>query len=123
MELKFGFGELGPIFLSGEVHDPLLIVPGVLAQVAERLRQAKAGASDLLKENRAALEAIADALDRSGYLSPAEITELMTGTTCTESVRKSRRGVPRSGSGSATGTSERLHAPGHPAEPAERPPD
>jgi hypothetical protein len=123
MELRFGFGELGPIFLSDEDHDPLLLVPGALARVAERLDRAMSDASCLLKENRATLDAIADALDRSGYLSPAEITELVGETACTESVRKSRHGVLRSGADLPVETVEHLHAPGQPAEPAERPPD
>jgi ATP-dependent Zn protease len=123
MELRFGFGELGPVFLSGEIHEPLLMVPGVLSKVIGRLRQAMVDASGLLKENRAALEAIAGALDRSGYLSPAEIAELMGETTCTEIVRKSQHGVLRPDCGPAADAVERPDAPGQPAEPAERPPD
>ena len=78
IEMKFGFGEYGPVFLpDGGIHDLLTVVPGLLEAVRKRLDRALAGARDLLDENRAALDAVAEALDRAGYLSAAEISELV----------------------------------------------
>jgi ATP-dependent Zn protease len=78
IEMKFGFGEYGPVFLPDDgIHDLLTVVPGLLEAVRKRLDHALAGARDLLEENRAALDAVAEALDRAGYLSAAEISELV----------------------------------------------
>ncbi|WP_292387585.1 AAA family ATPase [Mesorhizobium sp.] len=77
IELRFGLGELGPVFLPDGLHDPLTLVPGLLGAVKKRLDGALADARDLLEEKRAALDAVALALDRSGYLSAAEIAELV----------------------------------------------
>lgn len=73
IETKFGFGEYGPIFLPDGVQDPLTVVPGLLAAVKTRLDCALSNARRLLEENRASLDAVAQALERSGYLSAAEI--------------------------------------------------
>lgn len=78
VELKFGFGDLGPLFLADGPYDPLVTVPGLLASVGKRIESAMADAGELLGKNRAALEAVADALERSGYLSPAEVAELVS---------------------------------------------
>ncbi|WP_353645074.1 AAA family ATPase [Mesorhizobium sp. WSM2239] len=76
IELKFGFGDFGPIYVGDDLRDPLTTVPGLLAGVKRRLDRAMADAAELLAKNRAALERVADALDRSGYLSAADIAEL-----------------------------------------------
>lgn len=76
IELKFGFGDFGPIYVGEDIRDPLTTVPGLLASVRKRLDRAVADAAELLGKNRATLEKVAAALDRSGYLSTAEITEL-----------------------------------------------
>ncbi|TAM94917.1 MAG: AAA family ATPase [Rhizobiaceae bacterium] len=78
VELKFGFGELGPLFLADGPHDPLVTVPGLLASVGKRIESAMADAGELLEKNRAALEAVADALERSGYLSAVEVVKLVS---------------------------------------------
>lgn len=62
------------------IHDSLMTVPGLLTAVRKRLDRALAIAAELLGKYRASLERVADALDRSGYLSADEITELV-GTT------------------------------------------
>jgi len=80
IELKFGVGDLGPIYVGDDLRDPLTTVPGLLASVRKRLDRAMADAAELLGKNRAALERVADALDRSGYLAAADIAELC-GTT------------------------------------------
>ncbi|MDX8481860.1 AAA family ATPase [Mesorhizobium sp. VK24D] len=78
IELRFGLGELGPVFLPDGLHDPLTVVPGLLASVRKRLDGALSDARGLLEENRTALDAVAEALERSGYLSAAEISELVS---------------------------------------------
>lgn len=77
MELRFGFGEYGPVFLPDGAHDPLTTVPGLFIAVKNRLERALAAAAELLEQNRAALDAVADALCRSGYLSAGEVSELV----------------------------------------------
>jgi ATP-dependent Zn protease len=77
MELRLGFGDLGPVFLSEGVHDPLTVVPGLLGSVRRRLDRAMSDAKKLLVRNRAALDEIADKLSLSGYLSAKEIVELV----------------------------------------------
>jgi ATP-dependent Zn protease len=77
IELRFGLGELGPVFLPDGLHDPLTVVPGLLAAVKKRLDRALSDARGLLEENRVALDAVAGTLEQSGYLSAAEISELV----------------------------------------------
>ncbi|RWC29962.1 MAG: AAA family ATPase [Mesorhizobium sp.] len=79
MELRFGFGEYGPVFLPDGAHDPLTTVPGLFIAVKNRLERAMADAAELLTKNRAVLDAVADALDRSGYLSAGEVSRLVIG--------------------------------------------
>lgn len=78
IELKFGFGEFGPVFLPDGAHDPLTTVPGLFIAVKMRLERAMADAAELLAKNRAVLDAVADALDRSGYLSAGEVSHLVS---------------------------------------------
>lgn len=85
IELKFGFGEYGPVFLPDGAHDPLTTVPGLLAAVKRRLDRAMTDARGLLEENRAALDAVVEALEQSGYLSANEVSDLV----------RSRKEVPR----------------------------
>ena len=77
IELRFGFGEYGPVFLPDGAHDPLTTVPGLFIAVKKRLEHAMADAAALLTKNRAALDAVADALDQSGYLSTGEVSRLV----------------------------------------------
>ncbi|GLS33773.1 Peptidase family M41 [Mesorhizobium albiziae] len=55
IELKFGFGDFGPIYLGEGRHDPLTTVPGLLACVKKRLDQAMLTAAELLTKNRMVL--------------------------------------------------------------------
>lgn len=57
----------------------------------KRLDRALSGARNLLEENRAALDAVAEALERSGYLSAAEIVELVAAENDGAGRRKARR--------------------------------
>lgn len=41
VELRFDFGELGPVFLADGHDDPLLTVPGLLASVSRRIDRAR----------------------------------------------------------------------------------
>lgn len=77
MELRLGFGELGPVFVPEERHDALMTIPGLLGSVRRRLDRAMSDATKLLGRNRAALEEIADKLSLSGYLSATEIVDLV----------------------------------------------
>lgn len=79
VELRFGFGEYGPVFLPDGAHDPLTTVPGLFIAVKQRLERAMAEATELLTKHRAALDAVAVALDRSGYLSAGEVSRLVIG--------------------------------------------
>lgn len=97
IETKFGFGEYGPIFLPDGVQDPLTVVPGLLAAVKTRLDCALSNARRLLEENRASLDAVAQALERSGYLSAAEIAGLIAAEGAAAERRKARRGIAASG--------------------------
>ncbi|TGU93227.1 AAA family ATPase [Mesorhizobium sp. M00.F.Ca.ET.151.01.1.1] len=86
IELKFGFGEYGPVFLPDGAHDPLTTVPGLFIAVKQRLENAMADAAGLLSKDRTALDAVAAALDRSGYLSADEVCQLVRNADgCTES--------------------------------------
>ncbi|WP_434722773.1 AAA family ATPase [Mesorhizobium sp. RIZ17] len=78
IELRFGLGELGPVFVPDGLNDPLTVVPGLLASVRKRIDGALSDARGLLKQNRTALDAVAKALERSGYLSAAEISGLVS---------------------------------------------
>lgn len=77
IELKFGFGEFGPLYLPDDRHDPLTVVPGLLKAVSMRLSRAMAEATELLTGNRIALDAVTEAFDRSGYLSARGTSELV----------------------------------------------
>jgi Cdc6-like AAA superfamily ATPase len=78
MELRFGFGEFGPVFLSDGADDPLTILPGLLSSVSARLKRALTSATELLNDNRVTLNAVATALERSGYLSASEVVEIVS---------------------------------------------
>ncbi|MFC3326130.1 AAA family ATPase [Mesorhizobium cantuariense] len=80
IELSFGFGEYGPVFLPDGAHDPLTTVPGLFIAVKTRLERAMADAVELLTKHRTALDAVTDALDRSGYLSADEVSQLVSKT-------------------------------------------
>ncbi|MFD2053746.1 AAA family ATPase [Mesorhizobium calcicola] len=78
MELRLGFGDLGPVFLPEGAHDTLVIMPGLLGSIRRRLDRAISDAKELLGMNRAALDGVADRLALSGYLSAAEISEVVS---------------------------------------------
>ncbi|RWM04318.1 MAG: AAA family ATPase [Mesorhizobium sp.] len=97
IELRFGLGELGPVFLPDGLHEPLTLVPGLLGAVKKRLDGALTDARGLLEENWAALDAVADALDRSGYLSAAEISDLVATSDGGAGAQEMRRGIAAAG--------------------------
>ncbi|MGB3541052.1 MAG: AAA family ATPase [Mesorhizobium sp.] len=80
MELRFGFGDLGPVFLPEGIDDPLTTMPDLLASVRRRLDSAMSDAVELLTRNRAALDEVAGRLSMSGYLSATEIAEIVGAT-------------------------------------------
>jgi hypothetical protein len=77
MELRLGFGDLGPVFLPEGIDDPLATMPDLLASVRRRLDSAMSDAAELLARNRVALDEVADRLSTSGYLSATEIAEIV----------------------------------------------
>jgi ATP-dependent Zn protease len=77
MELRLGFGDLGPVFLPEGIDDPLATMPGLLASVRRRLDRAMSDAAALLARNRVALDEVAGRLSASGYLSATEIAEIV----------------------------------------------
>ncbi|MHA6646237.1 AAA family ATPase [Mesorhizobium sp. A623] len=77
MELRLGFGDLGPVFLAEGIDDPLATMPDLFASVRRRLDSAMSDAAELLARNRVALDEVADRLSTSGYLSATEIAEIV----------------------------------------------
>jgi hypothetical protein len=68
----------------------LLLIHDLRAVVARSLERAHAAALDLLKQNRAALDALAEALFAKGYLDRAEIAAIFEHTTiCANMVTRS----------------------------------
>ncbi|MCO5081319.1 MAG: AAA family ATPase [Rhizobiaceae bacterium] len=77
IELRFGFGQYGPLYLGEGRYDPLTTVPGLLQSVSKRLTHATSQAKELLARNRAAFDTVTEALDKNGYLSALEVKELI----------------------------------------------
>jgi cell division protease FtsH len=75
-ELKFGFGQIGPVYIE-DGRDLLLAAPWLLEAVMKHLTDAEARAEALLREHSTALKGIADALFRSGYISAEEIGRIV----------------------------------------------
>jgi hypothetical protein len=79
IELRYGLGLIGPVQI--EPHDgDLLLARGLLEAVAARLRAAESRAKALLERRWGAVEAIAAALEQSGYLTGSDIKRLLDGS-------------------------------------------
>jgi cell division protease FtsH len=75
IELRCGLGRLGTIYVE---HDgDFALMPGLLSAVREHLDEAEAKAAKILTDRMAALRAVADELERSGYLSGDEIEHII----------------------------------------------
>jgi len=77
IELRYGLGGLGHVFIEEGAFDDFVRIPGLIAAVKQRLDQAAERATGLLSERMAALTAVAEALEQTGYLSGEEAVELM----------------------------------------------
>ncbi|GBU15888.1 MULTISPECIES: AAA family ATPase [Methylobacterium] len=82
MEASWGFSAEFPLLSLASVHDADLIrMPWLMRPVLERLGRAYDRACDLMRTERLALERIAEALFRTGYLDDATTRRLFAGTT------------------------------------------
>ena len=77
LELRFGFGALGPAQFSERAIEMLLHDTSVVALVKKRLDACAARAREIINRNQTSLEAIAASLEKSGYLDQAAINRLL----------------------------------------------
>jgi len=91
IEASFGLGTLGLIYIDDEPDKrDLLLIHNLREAVARSLERAHSAALDLLKQNRAALDALAGALFAKGYLDRAEIAAIFEQTPiCANTVTRS----------------------------------
>lgn len=80
IELRFGFGKAGPIYLEGKTTEELLQVPWLFAAISDRLKAAELRAGELLAKHKDIVVSISDALAETGYLSAQRIREIMSGS-------------------------------------------
>jgi hypothetical protein len=80
LETVYGLGASGLAHMPGEPDHLLLMRPDLLAAVQASLDQAYGRAKELLKANRSALDALANALFERGYLDAAEIETVLQAT-------------------------------------------
>jgi ATP-dependent Zn protease len=76
-ETRFGFGKLGSMSLLSSDPDRLLALPEVRAAVFRRLEGCGKRAAELIEGNRAQVLAVADALERDGYISGDELKAII----------------------------------------------
>lgn len=77
IELKLGFGTLGPIYFNEPAGEMMLHDKEVLASIRARLSACLARARKLIKANRGTIELIAGRLLATGYLGASEIEVLV----------------------------------------------
>ena len=76
IELRFGLGKLGPIYVEpSDSH--LLLVNGLLEAVTDRLRRARDRSRAVLEARATELRTIASELAEAGYLSVVDIDRIM----------------------------------------------
>ncbi len=76
IELTYGLGFLGNIYLEPAATD-MILIKGLLPAVTERLKSASDRARNILMERRTALQAVARELEGAGYLSGREIDRIL----------------------------------------------
>ncbi|GJE52682.1 ATP-dependent zinc metalloprotease FtsH [Methylobacterium tardum] len=76
IELTYGLGFLGNIYLEHAATD-MILIKGLMPAVAERLKRASDRARNILMEHRTALQAVARELEETGYLSGREIDRIL----------------------------------------------
>jgi ATP-dependent Zn protease len=79
IELRFGLGLLGNVYVGESAIDDFARVPGLIGAVKKRLDEACEQAAEILVNQEQALRTLSDALDRTGYLSGDEVDALMDG--------------------------------------------
>lgn len=77
MEIRFGFGESGPIYLDCGDRRDALSLPGVMTAVRSRIAGAEARAADIIKKELPALSRIADALLAEDELEGPELRRML----------------------------------------------
>ncbi|MGU3404921.1 AAA family ATPase [Methylobacterium brachiatum] len=76
IELRFGLGKLGPIYVE-PLDNHLVLVNGLLEAVTDRLRRARDRSRAVLEARLTELRAIASELAEAGYLSVVDIARIM----------------------------------------------
>ncbi|MGY4480150.1 AAA family ATPase [Bradyrhizobium sp. USDA 3364] len=77
LELRFGFGALGVAHFSDQAAEMLMHDSSILALIVKRLDRCLAQARELVTENRASVEAVAQRLEAKSYLDRAAIDEVL----------------------------------------------
>ncbi|KLK93143.1 ATPase [Microvirga vignae] len=98
IELHYGLGTIGSVYIEQTAADNFAAIPGVIASVKERLDEAAERATVILTERLGALNRVADALERLGFLSGEEVASLMEAEAGrTDSAKKDIRNVKNGG--------------------------
>lgn len=77
MEIRFGFGENGPLYLDCSDRRQALSLPGIMAAVRARLAKAEVRAAEIIKKEQPALKRIADALLADNEVDGPELRRLL----------------------------------------------
>lgn len=77
LELRLGFGALGPVHFPEHATDMMLQSPTIVGLIKQRLDRCMARAAELVAENRSTVEAVARRLNETGYLNAKAIKELI----------------------------------------------
>lgn len=77
LELRYGFGALGPAQFSERAIELLLHDAGMVGLVKKRLDKCAVRARGLIERNRQSVEAVARRLEADGYLGRIEIERLL----------------------------------------------
>ncbi|MBR0734983.1 AAA family ATPase [Bradyrhizobium japonicum] len=77
LELRLGFGPLGPVHFPERATDMMLQSPTIVGLIKQRLDRCMARAGELIADNRSTVEAVARRLNETGYLNARAIKELL----------------------------------------------
>ena len=81
LETAYGLGSLGLVCIAGDTNNRDLLLLGDLRSAVNRtIDRAYAAALEMLRQNREALDALADALFAAGYLDRGEIAAVLEKT-------------------------------------------
>jgi cell division protease FtsH len=90
IELQFGLGSLGLIYVADDLLGGVRQYPGVLESVRRRLAAALDRARATLVAHRAELTSVADALSIRGYLDAPEVDVILAGANQRPSIDRSK---------------------------------